>query len=327
MTSLIAIASKQVQLQEIATCIEHFSVDEIGLYLFNHQGRISVEGVRKTLRETCSRARIKVSTFDIDDQCAIADILNMPADIVAFPLYRASALYRRVPRLRRQSTIVHITDGIGDLFTMWELQSAVLARANLNLLKAALVIPQLYALRADLEFNLFHPEKTPYARKSLPVRPFPIAATKRKALENLLKRLTPEALVIDGFDLTADVIAGGLGLRSYVATRRDGGILIDGRLFLEEEIICAEEVLALTRPNVVAGCPSTSLAATRALYPDLPTFCLTTPEARRIRGHRFNDVFRNHAERLGIQFSKARDIPKQLSDLRQQLPPTLRASA
>ena len=105
MTSLIAIASKQVQLQEIVACIEHFSVDEIGLHLFNHQGRISVEGVRKTLRETCSRARIKVSTFDIDDQRAIADMLNMPADIVAFPLYRASALYRRVPRLRRDRDV------------------------------------------------------------------------------------------------------------------------------------------------------------------------------------------------------------------------------
>lgn len=327
MTSLTAIASKQVQLQEIAACIAHFNVTKAKLFLFNHQGRIDVEGAPSAIMAACPNVRLEIVTFDIDDRRAIAEILDQPADIAAFPLYRASAFYRRVPKLRRRGAVVHITDGIGDLFSMWELQHAVLARANAALIKSALVIPQLYALRADLEFNLFHPKKTPYAKQSLPVGPFPMADAKRHALGGLLKCYAPEALVIDGFDLTAAGIAEGLGFGSYAATRRDGGIEINGRPFLESEIICAEEVLALMCPDIVAGCPSTSLAAASALYPDLPTLCLTTPKAARIRGARFNHVFRGYAESFGIQFSRAQDLSEQLQDLRRHVPPAFSASA
>ena len=327
MTNLIAIASKQVQLQELVACIKHFAVDDVQLHLFNHQGRISPDGVRATLSETCPGLRLEVSSFDIDNPAAIGEILDRPADIVAFPLYRASALYRRVPRLRHQSTIVHVTDGIGDLFTMWELQNAVIAKTRLALAKAALVIPQLYALRADVEFNLFHPKKTPYAKKSLPVGAFPMASGKRQRLQALLQTQRSRALVIDGFDLTAEGIAGALSLDGYVATRRDGGILIDGRLVLQDEIICAEEVLALMRPDLVVGCPSTSLAAARSMHPDLLTLCLTTPEALRIRGARFNVVFQAYAERFGIMFAQSSDVPAQLEELCSQLPRMVRASA
>lgn len=321
MTSLVAIASKQVQLQEILACIEHFAIDDVSLHLFDHQGRIDPEAVRTTLEEICPNIRSRVSSFDIDDPEAIGDILDRPADVVAFPLYRASALYRRVPALRRRgTTIVHVTDGLGDLFSMWDLQRAVLARTGTALLKGALVMPQLFYLRADLEFNLFHPKKTPYAKKSLPVGAFPIRSAKRQSLDGLLKTKRPDALVIDGFDLTAKRIAADLGLASYMATRRDGGIDIGGHVFLEREIICAEEVLALTRPDLVVGCPSTSLAAARSIYRDVPTFCITTAEAMRIRGRRFNDVFRNHADGFGIVFSDAVDVPAQIDQLRSKLP-------
>ncbi|MGI9490318.1 MAG: hypothetical protein ACR2RF_31395 [Geminicoccaceae bacterium] len=328
MTRLVAIASKQVQLQEIVACIKYFAVDDICLYLFDHQGRISPEGVQTTLGEVCPDARCTVSSFDIGNRRVIGDILDRPADVIAFPLYRASAFYRRVPALRRRDTaIVHVTDGIGDLFTMWELQSAVIARTGTALLKGALVIPQLYALRADVEFNLFHPNKTPYAKQGLPVGPFPIGSAKRQALDALLKAKRPGALVIDGFDLTAAHIAGSLGLESYIATRRDGGVDVDGRLYLEREIICAEEVLALMRPEVVVGCPSTSLAAARSMHVDIPTFCITTPEALRIRGPRFNAVFQAYAEGFGIAFPEPGSVSAQLSELRSLLPSFDRACA
>ncbi len=328
MKRLVAVASKQVQLQEIVACIEHFAIDDINLHLFDHQGRISLEGVQTTLGEVCPDARCTVSSFDIGNRRAIGDILDQPADVVAFPLYRASAFYRRVPALKqRDTTIVHVTDGIGDLFTMWELQSAVIARTGTALLKGALVIPQLYALRADVEFNLFHPKKTPYAKESLPVIPFPIASAKRQALEGLLRAKRPSALVIDGFDLTAEHIASSLELDSYVATRRDGGVDVDGHLYLEREIICAEEVLACMRPNVVVGCPSTSLAAARSMHADILTLCVTTPEALRIRGARFNAVFKAYAERSGIVFAGSGSVSAQLDELRSILPSIDRACA
>ena len=327
MTSLVAIASKQVQLQEIVACIAHFAVDHVKLHLFNHQGRISPEGVRAAIAETCPGTRLDVSTFDIGDRRAISALLDEPADVVAFPLYRSSAFYRRVPMLKRQSTIIHVTDGVGDLFTMWELQRAVLAKTPGALFKGALVIPQLYALRADLEFNLFHPRKTPYAKESLPVGPFPIAAAKRQKLQAVLEAKRPKALVIDGFDLTAAHIARGLALDSYAATRRDGGIDIGGRIFLEEEIICAEEVLTLMRPELVVGCPSTSLAAARSMHLDLPTFCLTTPEALRIRGPRFNVIFQDYAERFGVVFPRPGAVSSQLDQLRSAIPQTALACA
>lgn len=320
MTRLIAIASKQVQLQELVACIRHFAIDHVRLHLFNHQGRISADGVRATIAEACPNCMLEVSSFDIGDRHAIGMIFDQHADVVAFPLYRASALYRQVPALRRRGTaIVHVTDGLGDLFTMWELQRAVIAKTPAALLKGALVIPQLYALRADVEFNLFHPAKTPYAKKSLPVGPFPMTSAKRQALDGLLKAKRPSALVIDGFDLTAGHIASCLDLESYIATRRDGGVDVDGHLYLEDEIICAEEVLALMRPDVVVGCPSTSLAAARSMHSDIPTFCITTPKALRIRGPRFNAIFQSYAERFDIVFARSDSVPAQLGELRSLL--------
>jgi hypothetical protein len=326
--SLIAIASKQVQLQEIVACIEHFAIDGLRLHLFNNQGRIGLDSVRSAITEACPKARLILDTFDIADRRAIAAILDQPADVVAFPLYRSSAFYRRAPSLKRRGrTIVHVTDGIGDLFTMWELQRAVIAKTRRALIKGALVIPQLYALRADLEFGLFHPAKTPYAKRSLPVGPFPIAAAKRRAMEGVLKAHQPEALVIDGFDLTAERIAGALGLDRYVATRRDGGVDLSGRVHLEKEVICAEEVLAVMRPDLVVGCPSTSLAAARVVHDDVPTFCVTTPAALHVRGAWFNKVFETYAERFGVVFADAGDADAQLAAIRGLLPAGRRAYA
>lgn len=331
MTKLVAIASKQVQLHELVACVRHFEVTDFRLHVFVNQGRMDLDGVRLLIRELCPQSRFEVSSFDIDDRATIARILARKADIVALPLYRASAFYRQVPALRRRSTIVHVTDGLGDLFTMWELQRAVIARTPMALAKGALVIPQLYLCRADLEFSLFHPKTSPYARKSLGVGPFPMTAAKRRRLTNLVRAHGPQALVIDGFDLTAERIAAGVRVDSYIATRRDGGIVVSGRLHLEDEVICAEEVLEVMRPAVVIGCPSTALAAARCLHADIPVFCITTAEAVKIRGPLFNKVFRRHASLFGITFastaSDADAVDVQLDLVRAAMPPAIRACA
>jgi hypothetical protein len=220
-----------------------------------------------------------------------------------------------------------VTDGIGDLFTMWELQRAVIAKTPGALIKGALVIPQLKLCRADLEFNLFHPEKTPYSKRSLAVGPFPMTAAKRQLLDDLFKKQRPAALVIDGFDLTAERIAANVGLDSYLATKRDGGININGHIHLPDEVICAEEVLEVMRPEVVVGCPSTSLAAARCVHDNVPVFCITTPAAINIRGPLFNQVFRTYASRFGVTFADSDDVNRQFATFRECLTPSARASA
>ncbi len=292
-----------------------------------NQGRVSLDGVRLLIKELCPDIRLDVSTFDIDDRRIIADILAEEADIVAFPLYRSSAFYRHVPILRQRSKIVHVTDGIGDLFTMWEMQRAVIAKTNSALVKGALVIPQLALCRTDVEFNIFHPAKSPYAKRSLPVGPFPMMEAKRQRLDNLFKIHRPSALIIDGFDLTAEGIADGVGISSYLATKRDGGITINGSDYLQDDVICAEEVLEVMRPDVVIGCPSTSLAAARTMHRDVPVFCITTPAALKIRGVRFNKVFRVYAQKFGIVFAESDDVHIQFTTFRRDLATTMRVCA
>jgi hypothetical protein len=194
-------------------------------------------------------------------------------------------------------------------------------------MKGALVIPQLSFCRADVEFNVFHPEKTPYARQSLSAGPFPMTSEKRRLLDDLFKAHRPKALVIDGFDLTAERIAAELGLESYLATRRDGGIDINGRAHLAGEVICAEEVLEVMRPDVVVGCPSTSLAAARSVHENLPVLCITTPEAMRVRGPLFNQIFRRYARRFGVTFAGSDDVAEQFATFRSQLAPSRQACA
>ena len=138
-----------------------------------NQGRISLDDVRILIHELCPEVRLEISTFDIDDREAIRQILTEMADVVAFPLYRSSAFYRRIPRLSRRSKIVHVTDGIGDLFTMWELQRAVIAKTPSALIKGALVIPQLTFCRADVEFNCFIRERPLTPGKVFRSVPFP----------------------------------------------------------------------------------------------------------------------------------------------------------
>lgn len=327
MTSLVAIASKQVQLQELVACVEHFDVTDFSLHLFINQGRISPDHVRALIEEVCPTPRLDVSAFDIDDKRAITDILGQQADVVALPLYRSSGFYRRVPMLRKRSRIVHVTDGLGDLFTMWELQRAVIAKTPTALMKGAFVIPQLRACRADFEFNLFHPKKSPYAKTSLGVGRFPMTSRKRRLIDNLLKTHQPGALVIDGFDLSAERIATAVGVKSFIATNRDGGISINGRTHLGDEVICAEEVLDVIRPDFVVGCPSTALAAAKCLHADLPVFCITTPEAVRIRGPRFNEVFQAYASRFGIEFAGTGDVQSQFDHVSKLIPKDVRACA
>ncbi len=283
--------------------------------------------MRLLIEELCPALQLDVSTFDIDDRDTIGMILSEEADVVAFPLYRSSAFYRRIPALRRRSKIIHVTDGIGDLFSMWELQRAVIAKTPFALLKGALVLPQLALCRADLEFNLFHPEKTPYAKRSLGVGPFPMTAVKRQLLDSLFKAHRPRALIIDGFDLSAERIAADVGIDSYLATKRDGGININGHAYLPDEVICAEEVLEVMRPELVIGCPSTSLTAARSVHDNMPVFCITTPEAMKIRGPLFNKVFRIYARRFGVTFADSDDVEEQFATFRQCLAPPSRACA
>lgn len=292
-----------------------------------NQGRIDLDGVRLLIEACCPNLELDVSTFDIGDREAIGEILADEADIVAFPLYRSSAFYRRIPKLRQRSKIVHVTDGVGDLFTMWELQRAVIAKTHFALLKGAMVLPQLAFCRADVEFNLFHPQKTPYAKRSLAVGPFPMTSAKRQLLDNLFRAHQPKALVIDGFDLTAERIAAGVGVDSYLATKRDGGININGRAYLSDQVICAEEVLEVMRPALVVGCPSTSLAAARSVHDNIPVFCITTPEAMRIRGPLFNKVFRAYAIRFGVTFADSDDVEEQFRAFHECLAPVHRACA
>lgn len=275
----------------------------------------------------CPGLDLDVATFDIDDRAAIGKILAEEADVVAFPLYRSSAFYRRVPALRRRSKIVHVTDGVGDLFTMWELQRAVLAKTKMALFKGALVLPQLRLCRADVEFNLFYPQKTPYAKRSLGVGAFPMTNVKRRLLDSIIKAHQPNALVIDGFDLSAERIAAEVGVESYLATKRDGGIKINGRDYLPEHVICAEEVLEMMRPDHVIGCPSTSLAAARSMHRDVPVFCIMTPEAMRVRGPLFNQVFRQYAETFGIMFADSDDVDEQFTVFREALQSSARNCA
>jgi hypothetical protein len=240
-------------------------------------------------------------------------------DVLAAPLYHASAIYRRVPKLRRRCRIAHLTDGFGDLFSMWEQQRVIQAKAKIGLLKAALVIPQLYACRADLEFNPLHPATTPYAKKSFATGPFPITEGKRDVLHELFGTHENPALIIDGFDLTAAQIADGIGLESFLATRRDGGIIVNGHIELADDIICAEEVLEVVRPSMVIGCPSTVLAAARHRFDDLPVFCIRTKEADRVRGRSFNDVFEKYGRRFGMTFAGGRTLQEQLARIRDMI--------
>lgn len=279
------------------------------------------------IEELCPGLRLDISVFDIADRARIKEILAEEAEIVALPLYHSSAFYRRIPALRRQSTIVHVTDGVGDLFTMWELQRAVAAKTLGALLKGILVMPQLAYCRADLEFNVFHPQKTPYAKRSLAVGTFPMTAAKRQLLDNLFKAHRPQVLVIDGFDLSAERIAAEVGVDSYLATKRDGGIDINGKAYLDDEVICAEEVLAVMRPEVVVGCPSTSLVAARSVYRDVPVFCITTPAALSIRGPLFNKVFRLYASRFGVSLAGSDDVGEQCAAFRRDIALPVRACA
>ena len=327
MTRLLAIAGKQVQLQELIACVRYFKVRQFRLHLFLNQGRINPDSVRLLIDELCPGVRFGISTFDIDNRSAIREILEQDSDIVALPLYRSSAFYRRIPSLRKRSGLVHVTDGIGDLFTMWELQRAVLAKTPVALIKGAMVLPQLALCRADLEFNLFHPRKSPYAKRSLPVGPFPMTAAKRRLLDNLFKAHRPGALVIEGFDLTAERIAADAGLTSYIATRRDGGITINGQVYLPDEVICAEEVLDVMRPDLVIGVPSTSLTAARAVHDNLPVFCITTPDAMTIRGPLFNRIFRRYGIDHGVTFADSDDVGEQFAMIRRNLVSLPRACA
>ena len=142
---------------------------------------------------------------------------------------------------------------------------------------------------------------------------------KRQRLDGLFKAHQPRALIIDGFDLTAERIAAGVGVDSYLATKRDGGININGRDYLQDDVICAEEVLDVMRPDVVVGCPSTSLAAACTVHKGVPVFCVTTPEALRIRGPLFNSVFRTYARRFGITFADSDDVEEQLATFGEDL--------
>ncbi len=292
-----------------------------------YQGRIGLNGVRRLIGELCPDVRLSVSTFDIDDRDRIGHILDDDADIVAFPLYRSSAFYRRIPLLSQRSKIVHVTDGVGDLFTLWEMQRAVIAKSKTALLKGALVLPQLALCRADLEFNIFYPARSPYAKTSLPVGPFPMVEAKRQRLDSLFKAHRRMALIIDGFDLSAEHIAAHAGINSYVATKRDGGITINGTRYLDDDVICAEEVLEVMRPDIVIGCPSTSLAAARMMHRNLPVYCITTPAALRSRGALFNKVFRTYAEGLGIIFADSEHVGEQFSTFRRLLTTMLRDCA
>jgi hypothetical protein len=301
---LVAIVSKQVQLQELFACIRHFGIDHLSLHLTTDRGRINEAGIDQLLVEHFPELDVDIKSFQVEDREMVRTILAEEAAVFAVPVYRSSAIYRRVPRLRRRGKVVHVTDGLGDLFSMVELQRAVLARTPLQLLKGvALVVPTLRLCRADLEFNLFHPRRSAYARASLPVGPFPLSREKRARLEELARSFRPEVLVIDGFDLTAGDIAAGAGITSYIASRRQGGVIVDGKLQLQDQVICAEEVIEVMRPGVVIGCPSTALAAARQVDPAAKVFCITTPKATLVRGPMFNTVFKHYAESCGVTFA------------------------
>jgi hypothetical protein len=319
---LISLINKQGQLQEVVACIDHVQPEQVQVHLLGW--RTSAADLEALLAERYPALRRQIAPLDLGDPAALAAVFSQPAELFALPIYHASALYRRVPWLRRRSRVVHITDGLGDLFSMWELQRAVLAPP---LLKSLLVLPMLALCRADLEFNPFFPSCSPYSRRSLPVAPFPMARAKRRLLTELIGAYRPRALVIDGFGVTAPTIAAGVGLASYAATQRQGGLMIDGFVHLRRHVVCTEELMQVFRPEVVVGCPSTALVAAKCVHPDVPVLCLAPPTAIRDRGPRFNQVFRKHASRFGVLFVDEDGLEPQLRAFAASLPSVVHACA
>ena len=320
MVQLSAFLSKQVQLQELVACIRHFDVCRLRLHLFGSRGQIVPSEAQQVLHETCPSVHISIMTLDIKDHRAIRTLVSQKADLVAFPLYHSSAFYSAVPRLRRKSKIIHLTDGLGDQFTMWELQRAVLAKSTFRLLKGIAVISFLPLCRADIEFSSFHPHKSPYAKSSHPVGAFPMTKQKVSYLSNLFRQEKPDILIIEGFDLDAERIAAEARIGSYVATLKSGGLNVGGKVHLENQVVCAEEVLELMRPKMVIGTPSTSLVAARMVHDGMPVMCITSPEAAKVRGKDFNQIFRQHAKRFGVSFAESDHIEDQFVEMRKWLP-------
>ncbi len=316
MVQLNAFVSKQVQLQELVACIRHFDICRLRLHLFGSHGQIVPGEARQILREICPSVQLDVMTFDIKDHRTVRALVALQADMIAFPLYHSSAFYLAISRLRKKSTIIHLTDGLGDQFTMWELQRAVLAKSTLRLLKGIAVTSFLRLCRADIEFSNFHPQISPYAKSSRPVGAFPMTERKVSYLSGLFGREKPDALIIEGFDLGAERIAAEAGIGSYVATRRSGGLNVSGKIHLSNQVVCAEEVLELMRPRMVIGCPSTSLVAARIAHEGTPVMCITSPEAAKVRGKHFNPIFRQHAKRYGVSFAESDDVEIQFSEMR-----------
>lgn len=316
MVSLNAFLSKQVQLQELVACLRHFSVDELRLHLFGKHGQIHPSEAEDVLREAFPSLQLHLTAFDIKDHRTVRSLLSEQADLIAFPLYHSSAFYTAIPRLRRGSTIVHLTDGFGDQFSIWDMQRAVLAKSTWGLLKGGVISALLPLCRADIEFSNFHPRTSPYAKRSRPVGAFPMTKEKRRVLSELFQREKPRVLIIEGFDLSAEKIAVMAGIDGYVATKRSGGIDVNGETYLTEHVICAEEVLELMQPKLVIGCPSTSLIAARLADDDIPVICITTPRAAKMRAKPFNAIFRRHAQPYGVRLTGSDDVDEQFAEIR-----------
>ncbi len=322
MTNLVAIIMKQVQLQELVACARHVDARQIRLHVMDR--RVDVRDAASALAEHCPEAQLRMLRTSRDDDAALAALFTAPADVFALPIYHASAFYRRIPALRRQATVVHVTDGLGDLFTPWQLQRTVLAPARTSLPKSLAVVAALRLCRADLEFNPFHPRCSAYAQTSLPADRLPISEQKRRQLRQLIPPDQPRSMVIDGFGLAAEKIAARFGLARYVAPQREGGVIVDGRRAMAGQVICAEELIQILRPDAVIGCPSTSLVAAKLAFPDLPVFCLTPPTANQVRGPGFTTLFRRYASQFGVAFL---DAPGVESQLRAAMPPPAADSA
>ena len=47
--------------------------------------------------------------------------------------------------------------------------------------------------------------------------------------------------------------------------------------------------------------------------------CITTPEATKVRGLRFNQIYRRHARHYGVTFAKSEVIDQQFAEMRRWL--------
>lgn len=302
MRKIYATIGKPSELLELRSAIVYFNIEKVIITIINKK-RIDKNIIKLFFESDLPNINVDFLNYNFDKgvndyKLFLSDYIE-EIDYFALSLYFNRHIYKLSPYLKtKNKKIIHISDGVTNAFSLFGYILGFRTKGLFSFFKSMIIYFEYKKAKADVTFFSLYPNKSCFARKTLPLDN---QNTKFPGDINLINDC--DILLVPGWGMSTNDLIDFFDItKKYCATSKNLEIEIDQINYPIKQYITAEDVINSRRIKRVVGTPSTALIFAKTNYPDIQVDCILTGVLNKTFGLFYEREFMKLGKKLGINF-------------------------